>query len=146
MTTGRTPQQGQGVGMPDFNWLNGLAGGDNQYSQSATAFPGGGQASAVQVGIPNAQGIQAALVELRTVVTAGDSIKLPQAIAGKTLLIANNTANSSDIFAAANTNKATGSTDTINALANATAYALAAGARAMFFCPRDGFWFSVLSA
>lgn len=146
MTVGRQPQQGQGIGQPDFPWLLGLAGGNNRLTQSITAFAGGGAANATQMGAANAQGLEAALIELRTVATAGDSGKLPQAIAGKTLCVFNNTANSADIFAVQSTNKATGSTDTINALATATAYALAAGVSALFFCTRDGFWSAVKSA
>ncbi len=146
MTTGREPQSGQGVGMPDFAWLLGLAGGDNHICQTVTAFAGGGQASATQMGIPNSQGVQAAFINIGTVGSAGDSVMLPQAIKGKFLIAFNSTANSADVFADPDTNRATGSTDTINALTNVTAYALAAGARALFFCPVDGKWASVLSA
>jgi hypothetical protein len=50
------------------------------------------------------------------------------------------------VFASPTVNKATATTDTINALANATAYAIAAGGRALFFCAEDGHWASILSA
>lgn len=146
MTTGRAPQSGQGVGMPDFMWLNGLAGGDNHYCQNATALSGGGQDGATQIGVPNAQGIQAFMVNINVVAVANDSCMLPQAIKGKALLVYNSTANSADIYASPNTNKATGSTDTINAAANANAYALASHKAALFFCPEDGIWAAILTA
>lgn len=143
---GRQPQQGQGIGQPDFPWLLGLAGGDNHLAESVTAFAGGGAASATPIGTIKGQGYQAALVEIRTVVTAGDSAQMPQAVKGKTLAVFNSTANSSDVFANPNVNKATGTTDTINALATATAYAIAAGVSVLFFCPRDGVWAAIKSA
>lgn len=143
---GRAPQSGQGPGMPDFGWLNGLAGGNNRYCQSVTAHAGGGAASATPMGVPNAQGIEAALVELRTVATADDSAQMPQAVDGKTLLVFNSTATSANVFASPNTNKATGSTDTINGSTTATAYAIAAGVSVLFFCPRDGIWGALKSA
>lgn len=146
MTQGRAPQVGQGVGMPDFNWLNGLAGGDNQYCQSVTARAGGGQATATPIGTPNAQGIQASLIEIQVVATAGDSVQLPQAVKGKSMSVFNSTATSANAFASPNTNKATGALDTINGAANANAFAIAAGARVLFFCPRDGIWAAIVSA
>lgn len=143
---GRQPQQGQGVGMPDFVWLMGLAGGDNRLTQLVTAFAGGGAAGGTVIGGSNSQGQQAALVEIGTVATAGDSCQLPQAGAGKTLCVFNNTLTASDIFANPNTSKITGSKDTINALANATALSIAAGGRILFFCPKDGHWAAIVSA
>jgi len=143
---GREPQQGQGVGMPDFVWLRGVAGGNNRFTQSVTAFAGGGQASATPIGVPNSQGVEAELVELRTVASAGDSAQLPQAIAGKKMMVFNSSANSANIYANPNVNKATATTDTINGSSNVTAYALAAGKSVEFFCPRDGVWAAQLSA
>lgn len=143
---GRAPQQGQGIGMPDFFWLNGLAGGNNRNAQSVTARAGGGAASATPIGTPNAQGIEAQLIEIRTVATADDSVQLPQAIAGKVLDVFNSSAASANTFANPNANKATGGTDTINGSTTATAYAIAAGVSVRFFCPRDGVWAANKSA
>lgn len=143
---GRAPQPGQGIGMPDFFWLNGLAGGNNRWVQSVTAFAGGGQAGGTVIGAPNAQGIEAALVEIRTVTTANDSCQLPQAIAGKTLLVFNSSANSANLYANPNTNKATGTKDVINAGVNTDAYAIAGGVSVAFLCPRDGIWAALKSA
>lgn len=143
---GRAPQQGQGYGMPDFYWLNGLAGGNNRWCQSVTAFAGGGQAGGTVIGVANAQGIEAALVEIRTVANANDSVQLPQAVAGKTLLVFNSTVTSGNVYANPNTNKATGAKDVINAGVNTDAYAMAGGVSVAFFCPRDGIWAALKSA
>ena len=140
MTVGIPPAQGQKIGMPDFFWLNGLGGGNNRYVQTVAALAGGGQVGATPIGVANAQGIEAALVLIGTVATIGDSCQLPQAVAGKTLLAFNNTANSCNIFAVPTTNRASNTLDVINALSNVTAYALAGGARVLFFCPANGIW------
>lgn len=146
MSIGRQPQQGQGIGQPDFVWLLGLAGGNNRLVQKATALAGGGQPGATTIGAPNAQGLEAALVLLNPVVSGGDSYQLPAAVNGKMLLVFNNTANSANIFASPNVNRATGSTDTINALTNVTAFAVANNKAAVFFCPADGIWATILTA
>lgn len=149
MTQGRVPQQGQGVGMPDFQWLLGLAGGDNNLCQDVVAFAGGGQAGAVPVGVPNAQGIQASLIRVKTCATNLDSIQLPQAIRGKYLLVFNSTAQTCNAYASPTTNKATAALDTINGAANANAITMAAVAAAgtgyLFFCPADGVWAAMKS-
>lgn len=146
MTVGRQPQQGQGIGQPDFVWLLGLAGGNNRLCQSVTAFAGGGQAGGTPMGVGNAQGLEAALAEIRTVATAADSCQLPQAVAGKTLLVFNSTVTSANVYANPNTNKATGAKDVINAGVNTDAYAVAGGVSVAFFCPRDGIWAALKSA
>lgn len=146
MSQGRAPQNGQGIGMPDFNWLLGLAGGDNHLVANATAFAGGGQASATQIGGINAQGYQPMLVCLTTVESGGDSCALPQAVAGKVLCVYNSTATSANLYASPSTNRATDTTDTINGGANGDAYALASHKAALFFCPKDGIWAAILTA
>jgi hypothetical protein len=146
MTTGRAPQAGQGVGQPDFFWLNGLAGGDNMYVQTVTALAGGGQVGATVMGLPNAQGIQAALIRAK-VVNGNDSCQLPQAIKGLCKLVYNSdAANSMNVYANPGTNKVTGLTDTINGAANANAYAIAHNVSVLFFCPDDGIWAAIKSA
>lgn len=147
MTTGRAPIPLQGVGMPDLVWLNGFAGGDNLYTQDVVAFAGGGQVNATPMGLPNAQGIQAAAIRIKTVAAGNDSCQLPQAIHGLWKLVFNAAAaNSANIYANPGTNRVTGVTDTINGVANGTAYALAAGAAVLFFCPADGVWAAIKSA
>lgn len=147
MSTGRAPTPYEGFGLPDNLWLNGLAGGDNLYTQDVVAFAGGGQANATPMGLQNPQGIQAALIRIKTVASANDSCQLPQAIKGQSKLVLNGAAaNSANIYANPNTNKVTGVTDTINGVANGTAYALAAGVAVLFFCPADGIWGAIKSA
>lgn len=146
MTIGRQPQSGQGIGQPDFQWLLGLAGGNNRLAQSVTARAGGGAANATPIGVPNAQGLEAQLVEIQTVATADDSVQLPQAVKGKVLDVFNSSAASANAFTNPNTNRATSSTDTINGSSTATAYAIAAGVSVRFFCPRDGIWAANKSA
>lgn len=146
MSIGRQPQQGQGIGQPDFPWLLGLAGGNNRLCQDIVAHPGGGAAAATPMGVANSQGLEAGLIDVTTVASADDSVQLPQAVAGKTLLVFNSTATSANCYANPNTNRATGSTDTINGSATATAYALAAGISVLFYCPHDGVWAALKSA
>ncbi len=146
MPVGRAPQVGQGIGQPDFVWLRGLAGGNNQFTQDVVAFAGGGQASATPMGVPNAQGTEAVLIRIKTVTSVADSCQLPQAGAGKTLLVFNSSANSANVYANPSVNKATSVTDTVNGSSNVTAYALAGGKSALFFCPVDGIWAALLSA
>lgn len=131
---GRQPQAGGGFQLQDCDWLRGVAEGQNASYQSLTAHAGGGQALATPIR-PDA-----GLIEAQTVATADDSIGLPKAMAGMTKLVVNPTATSANIYVA------NGSTDTINGVATGTAYALAAGKSALFFCPRDGIWGAILTA
>ncbi len=78
------------------------------------------------------------IINVSTVATAGHGIRLPAALAGRVLYVANPTANSVQIYGAG--------TDTINAVATATGVAQAAGKHAVFFCAVDGTWNRVLSA
>lgn len=147
MARGRTPQQGQGVGMPDFEWLRGLAGGNNRQSQTATALVGGAQAGATPIGTPNAQGIEAQLIQIGTVASAGDSVQLPQAVKDKVLDVINTGANSCNLYASPTPNRANSlALDTINGVANATAYAIAVNVPVRFFCPANGIWAAMKSA
>lgn len=142
MTVGRQPQQGQGIGQPDFVWLLGMAGGNNRLSASGNivALAGGAQAGAPILGGNNAQGLEPALIRITTVVTAADSFQLINALSGKTLMIQNPTANAAAIFASPAVNKATGVVDVINGLANGVALSIPAGKIGLFFCAQDGFW------
>lgn len=137
---GRAPQQGQGIGQPDFVWLRGLAGGNNLFTQSATGLVGGGQAGATPIGSPNSQGTEATLIQLAAVASANDSFQLPQAIKGKLLFVFNSTVNSANVFASPQINRQTSALDTINGAANATANAIAGAASTIYFCPVDGLW------
>ncbi len=55
-------------------------------------------------------------------------------------MVVNNTATSANIYVYP------GTTDTINAVATGTAYVLAGGKSALFFCPKDGVWGAILTA
>lgn len=134
-------QPDAGFGLVDSARINGIEQGENSsYKSTLTANSGGGQANATQIP-PAAQ-----MVRVSTVAVAADSVKLPFAIAGAMKLVVNDTLNAMDVFAKNGTNRLTGTTDTINALANGVALSIAAGGRAMFFCPKDGKWFAVVSA
>ncbi len=83
---------------------------------SITANPGGGQGSAVQ--------LTSTVNNITTVATAGDSVLLPEAIAGLVVIIQNNGANAADVF------PATG--ETINSGSANAAISIPAGARKEF--------------
>lgn len=134
-------QPDAGLGLFDSERAKGIEQGVNaSYKATLTAFATGGQANATQIP-PAAQ-----LVRVSTVGTAADSVKLPFAEAGTVKIVWNDTANAVAVFAKNGTNRKTGTTDTINALASATALSVAGGGRAMFFCPKDGKWAAIVSA
>lgn len=141
MGIGRQPRQGSGIGMVDAQWLLGLAGGDNQFTQSGiVALAGGAQATAPVIGAVSSQGYLSALHRVATVATATDSVQLVNAIKGRSMLVHNAGANAMALFASATVNKATGTQDVINALANGVAISIPAGKIALIFCAQDGFW------
>lgn len=104
---------------------------DNSAVSGLTAFAGGGQASALL--------LTRSINRVTTVGTAADSVKLPAAKAGMTVLVANAAAaNSMNVF------PSTGGV--INALAANAAYAVAANKTVMFVCAVDGTWNTLLTA
>jgi len=123
----------RGFGLPDGNWLLALAGGGNRSFESGiVARAGGTKAAAIQ--LPS----NVALLELGVVATGGDSALMPEAKAGSVVLVRNAGAASADLFGQG--------TNTINGVATATAYALANGVSALFFCVVDGDWSAIKSA
>jgi hypothetical protein len=100
------------------------------YANGVTAFAGGGQASATQL----AKSINV----VSTVATAADSVKLPDAVVGRVVIVKNTSANSLNVF------PKTG--EAINALAADAAYALATVKAALFFCTVAGTWHTILTA
>jgi len=139
MGIGRAPRVGTGKGLQDADWLLGLAGGDNLICQDVTCLAGGGQPGApVMGGVVN--GVEATLIRLKVVTSVNDSSQLPQAIHGREISVLNGTANSANIYANSNVNKATGALDTVNGAVNTQAVAVAGNATAYFFCPADGVW------
>lgn len=103
----------------------------NSAANALTANPGGGQASALAL----TKGVN----RITTVATAGDSVKLPQALAGRQVVVINAAAsNAMDNFPA--------SGDAINALAADTAISIVANTTVMFFCAVNGIWNSIVTA
>ena len=88
-----------------------------------TAHAGGGQASAFQ--------LAAEYVQIATVATTADSVKLPVGKAGMIVVVVNDGANSANVY------PATG--EYINAAQN-TANAQAAGTIKSYYCITDGHW------
>lgn len=97
-------------------------------SDAITAFAGGGQA--------NATPLTSTVNRITVVATAGDSVKLPPALAGMRVTVIN-----SDAADSANVFPSTG--DSINAIAANGAFALASTKTADFVCPVNGKWFTV---
>ena len=124
ITAGAWYAEGLGAGysgsLVTFSTLNGI-----------TAHAGGGQASAVP--------LTAMMNRITTVATAGDSVVLPASYPGLNLTVINAAAvNACNVFPAG--------TDAINALGASTAFSLAAGKTAEFYCTNTGQWHSILSA
>jgi hypothetical protein len=93
-----------------------------------TAFAGGGQGSATA--------LTKDINRISTCATAADSVKLPAAVAGMTLLVVNQGAARCDVF------PATG--EQINGLSANTALSVAAGEKALFVCRVAAQWVEVL--
>lgn len=100
-----------------------------QTQDGITAFATGGQTNATQ--------LTKTMNRISVCATLNDSVKLPAAKAGDTLFLVNSGAASANVF------PATG--EQINAAGANTAVALAAGSKAMYFCPVDGRWFSIIT-
>ena len=96
-----------------------------------TAHAGGGQSSATP--------LPAMINRVTTVASAGDSVLLPASAPGMELTVVNATAtNAMNVFP--------NGTDAINALSASTAFSVAAGKTATFYCTNAGQWHSILSA
>lgn len=103
----------------------------DSHTNAITAHVGGGQGSATA--------LTTAINRVTTVATAGNSVKLPAAIAGESIVVINAAAsNSMDCFPA--------SGEVINALAANTALAIAANKTVMFVCAVNGTWNSIVTA
>lgn len=89
-----------------------------------TAFASGGQASATQ--------LAALFNEITTCATAGDSVKLPAAVAGATVTVKNSGVTAADVFP--------GSSDSINTLAADAAIRLPSGCTMTFHAVDSTVW------
>lgn len=105
---------------------------DKKSVQNAiTAFSGGGQGSATQ--------LTKAMNRVTTVAAGGDSVKLPAAVAGESVLVVNAAAaNAMDCFPA--------SGEVINALTADTALSIIANSSVMFNCVVNGTWNTIVTA
>lgn len=93
-------------------------------ANALTAHSGGGQGSALA--------LTAAINNVTTVAAAGDSVKLPASAAGLEITIANNGANSMQVYGAG--------TDTINGVATGTGVAQLPGQVVVYSCSVAGNW------
>jgi len=134
MTVGNPPLAGMEEGLVDATWLRGLAGGQNEFFQNGLAAP---NAASQATGTPIPTGM--ALVEVDSSVSTG-SVVLPFAAAGTEIQLINNTANTVNVYASPVINPSTGALDTINALANATAFPATANNLFAFACAKNGKW------
>jgi hypothetical protein len=139
MALGISPNPGDGFELINGAWAAGVASGNNATVQTMTAKAGGTQAAATQISA------NAAIVYVSVVATNADSIMLNFAIAGRVVYIVNAGASILSIYASPVANKANANAlDTINGVANGTAYnagtGLAAGKMAMFVCGTNGKW------
>ena len=124
-----------GFGLPDNNYVNGIAQGLNATVQNGvTAKAGGTQAAGTPIKVT------AQLVSVDTCASSGDSVVLPVAQPGMQKMIFNNTATSSLYVYGAN------STDTINGTVGSTAYQIATFVAVLFSCPKAGVWTAIKSA
>lgn len=104
--------------------------GTMSYANGITALAGGGRTGAPTV--------SEFLTSVDTVTSGNDSIQLPAALPGSVFVIQNNTATSMQVFA--------NGSDTINGTAGATGVAQAGNKGAVYWCPKKGVWFRILSA
>jgi hypothetical protein len=94
-------------------------------ANNLTAFAGGGQSSAIA--------LTKAFNRVTTVATTGDSVKLPAALAGESVVVINAaSSNALNCFPA--------SGDAINALSANTAISIAANSKLTFVCAVNGTW------
>lgn len=93
-------------------------------TNAVTAFAGGGQTSATA--------LTTELNRVTTVASAGDSVKLPAATAGLTIVVVNSGANSMQVFGAG--------TDTINGVPTATGVPQMVNSAVIYSCVVAGSW------
>lgn len=113
--------------------LNSAIGNQLQnYNDAITAFAGGGQASAVQLG--------SGLSKITVVASANDSVKLPPSKPGATCQIQNTTGNACQVFSNSVSSLPSSVLDTINGTAGATGISIAANRTAILSCTAYGAW------
>lgn len=130
--SGIAPPSNGGYVQPDANWLNGLAGGQNETYQYGITAAGSTQATSTQLGA----GV--ALFEVDTA-AASTGVALPTAIQGTELSIYNNGASTLTVYPAIANNPATAAQDTIN---NGTSFSGGVATHVAIFCfsAKTGVW------
>jgi hypothetical protein len=105
---------------------------------SITVVTKGGATAGITADVSSIQGggpLTSQFNEVTTVGTAGDAVTLPAAQPGLVVYVRNAAAvNSMDVFPALG--------DSINALADNLAFAMAAGVSAIFWCADDSTWYT----
>lgn len=94
------------------------------YQDGLIAFPGGGQANAVQIAGQTAR--------ITTVATTGDSVLLPQALPGLELMIINDATNAMNVFPFGS--------DSIDKLAASTSVSQMGQSLVIYTCTAAGLW------
>lgn len=112
-------------GIANSNWKDASGGGSSSVADALTAHAGGGQGSALA--------LTASVNRITTVATAGDSVKLPAAVAGLQVIVVNDGGKPVDIF------PSTGEVIN-NASANAAFSITPAMRRLTFICFTTGTW------
>lgn len=120
-----------GFVVPDGNWLLGLAGGQNQITQSGISAAGTTQAGST----PLPGGVSG--IEVDTC-GANAGVSLPFAFAGTELSIFNfNTGQTLTVYPSIANNPNTAAQDTIN---HTTTTTIATNTSKIFWCSKDGNW------
>lgn len=118
-------------GLVDLNFAALVAGTGFSNTDTITAHAGGTRAAGVA--------LTSTINHITVCATIADSVLLPAAVGGQVIVVRNDGAASTTMYAAI------GTTDTINTVAAATGVALAA-AKTMVLFSVPGAWFGVLTA
>lgn len=131
MTIGRIPTGDQQL--IDGRFVNGITQGQNNVYQNGITAIGSSQATSVQLAN------LVAFLEIDTS-SASTGAAMPQALAGVTVTVINNTGNNITLYPAILNNPVTSAQDTFNNAA--TSYTLNAHTAQGFTCGKNGLWFS----
>lgn len=132
LAVGNPPLPNAGPALPDSQWLNGLANGQNASYQYGITALGTTQATATQL----PAGV--ALLEIDTA-AASTGVNLPPALPGTEISVYNNGAHTITVYPAVANNPVTAVQDTING-GTTLSGGIAANATNYFFCVKAGNW------
>ena len=129
---GQKPIPGNGMGLTDGTWLDGLAGGSNNLFKNGISTAGTTQATATQL---------PANIKLLQVDTSGAAgtggVALPTCLGGAEIVLNNNTAYTIVVYPNVTNNPITAAQDTIN---NTTSVSVTTYASELFTCGKNGVW------